>query len=132
MKEYKIIDNGFYFPRTEQWIMDTFDLRVDRALLYQVILNKGFVTWSQEWMANVLRCSVDKIKDILKELIDKEIVIKKSFNVSDSSIRMRNVYVALYDAQGKRSDELVNRLLAEGEKKIELEYSEKRYYKKKK
>lgn len=130
--EYKIIDNGFYFPRTEQWIMDTFDLKVDRALLYQVILNKGFITWSQEWMASVLRCSVDKIKDMLKELLDKEIIAKRSFNISDTSIRMRSVYVALYDVNGKRSDEQVERLLAAGKKKIELEYSEKRFYRKKK
>ncbi len=129
--KYKIIDKGFYFPRTEQWIMDTFNISVFEAMVYQMILNKGYMTWTPEWLASVCRCSRSTIVRTLDKLINLEVLTKRTFNTSDGGVRLRTVYVALYDSNGKRDNNLVQSLLEAGYEKIALDYAEKRYYKRK-
>lgn len=131
--EYKIIDNGFYFPRTERWVMDTFNVGVFEAMVYQMILNKGFMTWTPEWMASVCHCSRSTIVRTLDKLIELEALTKRTFNTSENGgVRLRTVYVALYDGNGKRDADTIQSLLNSGYQKIMLDYAERRYYKKKK
>lgn len=132
MKEYKIIDNGFYFPRTERWVMDTFNIGLFEAMVYQMILNKGFMTWTPEWLASVCHCSRRTVVRALDKLIELGALTKRTFNTTDDGVRLRTVYVALYDAQGLRNEDVIQSLLEQGYQKIMLDYSEKRYYKKKK
>lgn len=131
--EYKIIKtNDYYFPKTERWIMESFGLNAERAMFYQMILNKGYICWSQDWMAEVLGCSRDKIKDTLKLFVDMDIVAKQTVNVAQGGVRQRSVYVAKYTSNGKRSDAELESLLKDGVRRLFMDYEEKRYYKKNK
>lgn len=131
--EYKIKNtNGYYFPRTERWIMDTFNLNLIESVIYQLILNKGFITWTPEWLGEVCKCSRRTVIRVLDKFIDREIMTKRTFNVSEDGVRLRTVYVALYEKTGKRDMNVVQSLLETGYKKIMLEYTDKKTYNKKK
>lgn len=130
--EINLKNKDKYFPRTERWIMDSFGLNAERAMIYQMILNKGFITWSLGWMGEVLGCSRDKVKDTLKLFCDMEIITRRTINVQESGVRMRTVYVALYTIDGKRSDDEIEYLLSQGIYKLSLEYGVKKTYKKRK
>lgn len=127
--EWKIIkNNDFYFPRTERWVIDTFNLKLDEATFYTMIMNKKYITWTVDWMANVLNTSPSTIKRTLNKFVDMGIVERRT--VSPDGTRKRSVYVALYEESGLRPSEVVSNYLELGLKKISMEYGEKRYYKK--
>lgn len=123
--------NDFYIPRVERWILDTFNFNYEYGALYQMILNKGYVTWTQDWIADVFKISKSKVKRILKDLIDREIILSISMNTSDNGVRLRNIYIPLYDANGRLPEEQIKLLIAQGKRKVKLEYSDRKSYKKK-
>ena len=128
--EWKIIkNNDFYFPRTERWVIDTFNLKLDEATFYTMIMNKKYITWTVDWMANVLNSSPSTIKRTLNKFLEMGIVTRCT--VSPDGTRKRSVYVALYEDTGKRSDALIENYLNLGLDKIGSEYGEKRFYKRK-
>ena len=133
MEEYNIdVGEDLYFPRTERWVMDSLGLKLDYAVYYQMILNKGYVTWSRQWTAHVLGCSEEKVKDMQVYMVNKGVLAKRTDNTDKGGNRRRSVYVALYTREGRRPDYEVEQLLQAGMNKITLEYSEPRYYKKRK
>lgn len=130
--DYLIKDPGdFFYPKTYQWINDTFNVAVDRAVAYQMIIDKGFLTWTPEWFAEVLRYSRSTVKRILDDFVEREMVKKRTINTSTDGYRLRTVYVALYTRAGKRSDEEVEYLLQTGIKKITSEYANGKQYNRK-
>lgn len=131
MFEYEIIkNNDFYFPRTDRWIMDTFNLKLDETILYKMIMDKEYVTWTVTWMANIMNCSDKTITRILDKFIDMEIMIKRT--ISPNGAKKRCVYVALYNENGKLPDNEVKNYIDLGLNKILLDYGVKRYYRKRK
>lgn len=124
-------NEDFYIPRTGKWILDTFKINLEKAVLYQTILNKGYMVWTPEWIGTVFGYSKDKVKDMLKYLVDIGAITKKTVNVGNGSTRCRCVYVALYTIEGKRNEGEIEALLRKGEQKLEIDYAEKRYYHKK-
>lgn len=127
--EINIKNNMFFFPRTERWIMDTFDLDTVESLLYQIILSKNFMTWTPQWLGTIMKLSESTVKRMLNRMVEREIIAKRTFNLYGSA-RQRTVYVALYTIEGKRSAQEVSRLFYLGKTKIEQDYSERRFYKK--
>ena len=129
--EWKIIKrDDFYYPAVQSWITDTFNLKPIEAILYAMIINKKYITWTEEWMGKVLRCSSKTIGRILDKFVDMQIVEKRT--ICPNGERKRNVYVALYaDAQRRDSSE-VNLYISLGLDKILSDYGEKRFYKKRK
>ena len=122
---------NLYFPRTERWIIQSFNIDYEKAVLYQMILNKGYITWTKDWIAHILGWSVSKVKRVLELLLNKGIIIKKTVYTGENTMRQRTIYVALYTVNGRRADEEIARLLSEGMNKIRLEYAGSKAYKRK-
>ncbi|MCM1324152.1 MAG: Lrp/AsnC family transcriptional regulator [Acetobacter sp.] len=130
--EYKIKDRGeFFYPKTYSWIVDTFKLKCIEAIAYQMILDKGFITWTVDWFANVLGISPRTMHRMLDKMMDMGIITRYSVNTAEEGVRMRTVTVALYERTGKRSKELVDTFIERGVERIFLDYSDKRTYKRK-
>lgn len=123
--------NDFYFPRTERWIVDTFNLNMPDAVFYQMILNKDYITWTPAWLATVLGVSEKTVRRTLDKFLSMDIIAKKTISV-EGGARMRTVYVALYTKEGKRSDSEIRKLLAQGVDKLQKMYEDRRYYNTKK
>ncbi|MCM1324199.1 MAG: hypothetical protein NC218_08550 [Acetobacter sp.] len=90
-------------------------------------MNKKYITWTEEWMAKVLRCSSKTIGRMLDKFVELDMVQKRM--ISPTGERKRNVYVALYADAKRRPEAEVVRYLELGVEKILTEYGEKRYYK---
>ena len=121
--EYQINNefNDFYFPRTERWILDTFGLDVFEAVLYQMILNKGYVLWTYDWMGRIMGASESTIKRIINRMVEKGILYRVPVHIN-GGCRIRNVLITTYTHEGKRSQQEVNELIAKGKMKIKIEY----------
>lgn len=130
--EYKInlINNGFYFPLTERWIIDTFHISLEAAIIYQMILNKGYVVWTLDWLSKVMGYSKSKLVKQLNYMVNEGILIRHTMPVGDSS-RTRTIYVAAYTKEGKRSEDEIKVLISQGRERLLCDYGEKRYYKRK-
>lgn len=130
--DYQIKDRGdFYYPKTYSWVVETFNFKCIEAIAYQMILDKGYVTWTIDWFANVLGVSPRTLERMLDRMVNAGAIIRHSVNTAGEGVRMRTVTVALYDRKGKRSKELIDDLIKRGIERIYLDYSEKRYYKRK-
>lgn len=131
--EYEInLDNDeFYLPRTGRWIMDTFSISLEQAVLYQMILNKEYIIWTLDWLSKVMGYSRMKLIRQLDDMVEKEILIRKTVPVDDSG-RKRTIYIAAYTHEGKRTPQEVNFLISRGTERLKCDYSEKRYYRKNK
>ena len=113
--------NDFYFPRTERWILDTFGLDVFEAVLYQMILNKGYVLWTYDWMGRIMGSSESTIKRIINRMVDKNILYRVPVRIN-GGCRIRNILITVYTHEGKRPSQEVNELITKGRMKIKIEY----------
>lgn len=112
--------------------MDDLGLKPTEAMLYKMIMQKGFITWTWEYMGKVLRISRSSVYRILQRMIDNELIVARTVAVQDGGgKRERVVYVALYTVEGERSQAEVNNLLKQGIEKLKAMYAERRYYKRK-
>lgn len=130
--EYKIKDPGeFYYPKTHRWIVETFNFKCIEAIAYQMILDKGYVTWTIPWFANVLGISTRTLDRMLEKMVNMGVILRRSINTTEEGVRMRTVTVALYDRDGKRDSSVINSLVSKGIERINLDYADRRAYKKK-
>lgn len=125
-------NSELYLPKVEFWIMDDLGLKPLEAMLYKMIMQKGFITWTWDYMAKVLRTSRSSIYRMLTKMLEMDIIVARTVAVQDGGgKRERVTYVALYTVDGERSNDEVDNLLKQGIEKIKLDYSQKRYYSRK-
>lgn len=112
-------NSELYLPKVEFWILDDLKLSLRQAMLYKIILQKGFLIWNIEYIAKILRCDPKTIWRDLNTLTDFSVVDKES---SVFGSRTRACYVARYDERGLRNGELRENLMQQGMDKLRLLY----------
>lgn len=133
--EIKILNKNseLYLPKVEFWIMDDLQLKVVEAQLYKMILQKGYITWTWEYMGKVLRVSRSSVYRMLTKLLDRNLISARTVAVQDGGGRRERVtYVANYTVDGRRTDSEIVKLLNQGVDKIKATYNDRRYYKRRK
>lgn len=119
---------GNYLPRTEQWIVDTFDkyrLGLHEAVFYQILLNQGYVTWTVDWVADLLKVSPSTLKRMFERLEYWGFIVRKSI-ITGIGNRKRVVTVALFTADGsRRTNDEVEALINEGIRNIKMNDTER-------
>lgn len=127
--EYHIKNENseLYLPKVEFWILDDLGLNLRQAMLYKIILQKGYLVWNSEYIGVVLRCGSKTVKRDVAELAERGLIHK---SVVTYNGKLRWVLVALYTELGARTDESVRNLVEQGMCKLRALYSSKNWYKK--
>lgn len=107
--------------------MDDLGLNLRQAMLYKIILQKGYLVWNSEYIGVVLRCGSKTVKRDVSELTERGLIHK---SVVTYNGKLRWVLVALYTELGARTDESVRNLIEQGMCKLRTLYSSKNWYKK--
>ena len=119
---------GNYLPRTEQWIVDTlatYRMGLHEAVFYQLVINQGYITWTVNWIADLLKVSPSTLKRMLKKLEYWGFIVRKSI-VAGINNRERVVTVALFAADGsRRTNDEIEALINEGIRNIRMNDAEK-------
>lgn len=110
-------NDGYYFPKIDMWVLDDLKLDLRQAMLYTMIMNKGYFTWTSDFTGKVLRCSGKTVLRTLEDLERKKVITRKLYIVNG---KRRSVCVALYTVEGKRNPEQIIRLLDQGKQKLFL------------
>lgn len=128
---YKIENKnkGYYLPSIEFWIMDDLGLNLREAMLYKLILTKGYLIWNSEYIAKVLRCSSKSVKRDVQSLCDRDLI--KKVNVRFGS-RTRWILIAKYTENGERDYKELKMLEEQGLEKLNMLFNEGRKYNKRK
>lgn len=129
--EINLEHDEFYFPRTGRWVTDTFNISLEQAILFQMILNKEYIIWTLDWLSKVMGYSRMKLVRQLDDMVEKGILIRKTVPVDESG-RKRTIYITAYTHEGKRTPIEINSLITRGTERLRCDYSEKRYYRKSK
>lgn len=113
-------NEGFYFPRVDRWVMDTFNLKLQETILYGLILTKGFIVWDYSYIGKVLNMSKATVFRLIEGLMYKGIIEKrvKLYNGN----RQRAVIVSLYTSDGERDRSQVESLFRQGFEKLDSYY----------
>lgn len=120
-----------YLPRTEQWIVDTmslYNMGMVEAVFYQMVLNQGYVIWTVEWIADLLKVSPRTLHRMLDKLEYWEFIVRRSVPTGVGN-RERVVTVARFLKDKTRSDEEIEFLIKEGIRDIKTNESERQRYK---
>lgn len=125
--EIKNKNKGYYLPSIEFWIMDDLCLNLREAMLYKLILVKGFLIWNSEYIAKVLRCSVSSIKRDVASLHEKDLIHKTNMMMGS---RTRWILIAKYTEEGERDYKEIDRLRVQGIEKLNMLFNEGIRYKK--
>lgn len=127
MKEYEIKNKNseLYLPKVEFWILDDLELNLRQAMLYKIILQKGYLVWNSEYIGVVLRCDSKTVKRDVATLHERGL-IEKSNVVCNG--KKRWVLVVNYTEQGHRPAAEVANLLNQGLQKLKALYSTKNWY----
>lgn len=120
-------NSELYLPKVEFWILDDLGLNLRQAMLYKIILQKGYLVWNSEYIGVVLRCGSKTVKRDVSELTERGLIHK---SVVTYNGKLRWVLVALYTEFGARTDESVKNLIEQGMCKLRALYSSKNWYKK--
>lgn len=125
--EYHIKNENseLYLPKVEFWILDDLGLNLRQAMLYKIILQKGYLVWNSEYIGVVLRCGSKTVKRDVSELTERGLIHK---SVVTYNGKLRWVLVALYTELGARTDESVRNLVEQGMCKLRALYSSKNWY----
>ena len=125
--EYHIKNENseLYLPKVEFWILDDLGLNLRQAMLYKIILQKGYLVWNSEYIGVVLRCGSKTVKRDVAELAERGLIHK---SVVTYNGKLRWVLVALYTELGARTDESVRNLVEQGMCKLRALYSSKNWY----
>lgn len=128
MNEYEIKNKNseLYLPKVEFWILDDLGLNLRQAMLYKIILQKGYLVWNSEYIGVVLRCDSKTIKRDVAALHERGL-IEKCNAVCNG--KKRWVLVVNYTEQGRRPAEEVTNLLNQGLQKLKALYNTKNWYK---
>ena len=129
MKEYEIKNRNseLYLPKVEFWILDDLGLNLRQAMLYKIILQKGYLVWNSEYIGVVLRCDAKTVMRDVAALCEKHIIQKMTLNCNG---KRRWVLVANYTEEGKRDLSETNILLNQGLQKLKALYDTKKWYNK--
>lgn len=120
-----------YLPRTEQWIVDTmalYNMGLVEAVFYQMVLNQGYIIWTVDWIADLLKVSPRTLHRMLDRMEQAGFIIRRSVPTGIGN-RERVVTVAKALLTGPRSEEEINQLVAEGIRNIKANESERQRYK---
>ena len=129
MKEYEIKNRNseLYLPKVEFWILDDLGLNLRQAMLYKIILQKGYLVWNSEYIGVVLRCDAKTVMRDVATLCEKDVIQKMTLNCNG---KRRWVLVANYTEEGKRALSETNILLNQGLQKLKALYDTKKWYSK--
>jgi len=126
--EFDMTRAGNYLPRTEQWIVDTlatYRMGLTEAVFYQLVINQGYITWTVDWIADLLKVSPSTLKRMLKKLEYWGFIVRRSI-VTGIGNRERVVTVALFTANSsRRTNDEVEALINEGIRDIKMNDTEK-------
>lgn len=127
MSEYEIKNKNseLYLPKVEFWILDDLGLSLRQAMLYKIILQKGYLVWNSEYIGVVLRCGSKTVKRDVAELTERGLIHK---SVVTYNGKLRWVLVALYTELGARTEESVRNLVEQGMCKLRALYNSKNWY----
>lgn len=120
-----------YLPRTEQWIVDTmalYGMGLVEAIFYQMVVNQGYVIWTVDWIADLLKVSPRTLHRMLEKLEFWEFIVRRSIPTGIGN-RERVVTVARFLKDKTRSDEEIESLIKEGIRDIKTNESERQRYK---
>ena len=119
-----------YLPRIEQWIVDTmaiYNMGLVEAVFYQMLINQGYVIWTVEWIADLLKVSPRTLHRMLEKMEYWEFIVRRSIPTGVGN-RERVVTVAKFLRDKTRSDDEIESLIKEGVRDIKTNESEKRRY----
>lgn len=120
-----------YLPRTEQWIVDTmalYGMGLVEAIFYQMVVNQGYVIWTIDWIADLLKVSPRTLHRMLEKMEYWEFIVRRSVPTGIGN-RERVVTVARFLKDKTRSDEEIESLIKEGIRDIKTNESERQRYK---
>lgn len=110
--EIKDRDSKYYIPRVDQWIRSTFGFTIMEAILYRLILIKGYRTWTWAYYGMILGVSPRTIGRMLKNFAEREII--KQFTITVSGTKTRTINVALYTENGLINSETIDSYRRQG------------------
>ena len=113
-------NNDYYIPRLDRWIMDSFDLKLIEAIMYNLILIKGYLVWDYSYIGKVLACNPKTVGRVIQRLKELELIEIRT-KLYDGN-KKRNVIVGLYTIGGLRSDEDIANLFRLGFDKLDSYY----------
>lgn len=113
-------NNDYYIPRLDRWIMDSFDLKLIEAIMYNLILIKGYLVWDYSYIGKVLACNPKTVGRVIQRLKELELIEIRT-KLYDGN-KKRNVIVGLYTIDGLRSDEDIANLFRLGFDKLDSYY----------
>lgn len=107
MKIWKIKGdkNKVSIPMIERWIMKTFDLSIEGAALYQILLNEKYSIKSRKHFSSKLGVSDQTINRIVRKL--EYIGALKVYKVKTIGNRYRAILIPLIDRAGLMPEESV-------------------------
>ena len=114
-------NDGFYFPRLDRWIMDSFNLKLVEAMIYNLILIKGYLIWDYGYVGKVLACNPKTVGRTIQKLKEMQIIEVRT-KLYDGN-KKRNVLVGLYTVEGLRSDWEIENMFRLGFEKLDSFYN---------
>lgn len=105
-----------FYLKYEYWVQDTFPIDIIQCKLYLLMLKYEPFIWTSEYIAKDNKISSKTVKRMVKDMEEKEIIRKKLINNGSHS---KWIIVPLYTINGRRSEAEVQRLLEEGQKKLD-------------
>lgn len=112
-----------FYLKYEYWVQDTFPLDIIQCKLYLLMLKYEPFIWTSEYIAKDNKISSKTVKRMIKDMEEKEIIRKRLINNGSHS---KWIIVPLYTVEGRRPEAEVQRLLEEGQKKLD-KLKEKHY-----
>lgn len=109
-------DSELYLPKIEHWIINDLKLKLNEAMLYKLILLKGYLIWNAEYIGKVLIISRSTVLRLVDRLCQLDIIEKRTKVYSN---RTRWVLVGKYTENGERTESEMNKLFQDGFNKLE-------------
>lgn len=124
---YRILhsESELYLPKIEHWIIKDLKLKLIEAMLYKIILIKGFLTWDAKYIGEVLVVSRSTVLRMVDKLCQLGLAEKR---LKTYGSRTRWVLVARYTVKGERSEAEIENLFKEGFRKLDCDTSKYRGY----
>ena len=97
--------NRVEIPVLERWIMERFNLHIEAAVLYQILLNEKYSIKTRKHFASRLRVSEQTISRIIKKL--KSLGILKIYKVRSNGNSYRTILIPLVDRAGRLPEESI-------------------------
>lgn len=112
-----------FYLKYEYWVQDTFPLDIIQCKLYLLMLKYEPFVWTAEYIAKDNKISSKTVQRMIKDMEEKEIIRKRLINNGSHS---KWIIVPLYTIDGRRPEAEIQKLLEEGQKKLD-KLKEKHY-----